>query len=313
MQLLEVKSVHFKRPHFACIFRVVWLDYVALATNALIAFCCPDQYLNLGAPASSASTHATRALQDVPVLVRNERFTARMSEYPRHAQYGYAKGGAAWSGGYANNGCGCRSAWLGVLLLKTSTHLSFLGGFLGGMQGACMTVCSRIAFLQTRHQRRYCSKYITTPAFGTSSALKRVPCMIACVGQVPWQCSSGSLSAPQLVLARGRSRGGDHGYSAYQAVQYSYGGGAGAGGSYAARVHAMAARTAYGSEREAYGESADYDTPKGGGGGGRRYSDSYGRGYEQEQGEVYGDNGYQQRGRAGGGERYVHDARRRWT
>ena len=116
----------------------------------------------------------------------------------------------------------------------------------------------------------------------------------------------------------GRSRGGDRAYPAYQAVQYSYGGGgAGAGGSYAARVHAMAARTAYGSEREAYGreaygEYAEYETPKGGGGGGgggRRYSDSYGRGYEQEQGEVYRENGYQQRGR----ERYVHDARRRWT
>ena len=109
----------------------------------------------------------------------------------------------------------------------------------------------------------------------------------------------------------GRSYGGDRGYPAYQAVQYSYGGGgAGAGGSYAARVHAMAARTAYGSEREAYGEYAEYETPKGGGGGGgRRYSESHGRGYEQEQGEVYRENGYRQRG----GERYEHDARRRWT
>ena len=96
-------------------------------------------------------------------------------------------------------------------------------------------------------------------------------------------------------------------------MQLSYGtGSAGAGGSYAARVHAMAARTAYGSEREAYGEYAEYETPKGGGGG-RRHSDSYGRGYDEEQGEAYREHGYQQRSRDGGRERYVHDAGRRWT
>ena len=41
-------------------------------------------------------------------LVRNERMGARMSDFARQAQLGYAQGGAAWSGDYAGSGCGCR-------------------------------------------------------------------------------------------------------------------------------------------------------------------------------------------------------------
>ena len=60
---------------------------------------------------------ARAALQDVTALVRNERLGARMGDFARHAQLGYAQGGAAWSGDYAGSGCGRRLGQMACFLL----------------------------------------------------------------------------------------------------------------------------------------------------------------------------------------------------
>ena len=81
---------------------------------------------------------ARAALQDVTALVRNERLGARMSDFARHAQLGYAQGGAAWSGDYAGSGCGRRLGQMACfLLLEAFLQLSLRFSFEGG--GAMIT------------------------------------------------------------------------------------------------------------------------------------------------------------------------------